>query len=223
MRLVTWNGYRGTVAERLARLSPLEASVIALQECRRPRSSTAGVVWRGGIENQGVATAGRGLMVTEIPLPPQFPATVLPVLVSAPAPFILVNVWTLPTPTFEEYAVKAASISVASLGAELPTVLIGDFNASPAIRYQRKSAAAMLRRLRDEFGLVSAYHAHHRVEAGSERDATLFHQWKPDGRFHVDYCFVPEKWIDRIQDVRVGSFDDWQDSDHRPLTVDLQL
>lgn len=223
MRLVTWNCDRGTVAERLTRLSSLEASVVALQECRRPESFAAGVVWRGTLEEQGVATIGRGLAATEIPLPGQFPATVLPVLVSGPVPFILVNVWTLPTPTYEEYALKAASISVASLGAELPTVLIGDFNASPAIRYQRKTAAEMMRRLRDEFGLVSAYHAHHQVEPGCERDATLFHRWKPDCRFHVDYCFVPETWIKSIQDVRVGSFDEWEDSDHRPLTIDLEL
>jgi endonuclease/exonuclease/phosphatase family metal-dependent hydrolase len=148
---------------------------------------------------------------------------VLPVLVSGPVPFILVNVWALPTPTYEEFALNAASLSFAGLGGALPVVMVGDFNASPAIAYQRRTAPQMLRRLRDEFGLVSAYHAHHQAEPGREPHPTLFHQWKQDCRFHIDYCFVPEDWAGRIRDVQVASADEWADSDHRPLIVDLDI
>ena len=27
--------------------------------------------------------------------------------------------------------------------------------------------------------------------------------------FHIDYCFVPEAWVDRLTGVEVGSFADW--------------
>ena len=39
--------------------------------------------------------------------------------------------------------------------------------------------------------------------------------------FHLDYCFVPEAWVDRLTGVEVGSFAAWPQSDHRPLTVDI--
>jgi endonuclease/exonuclease/phosphatase family metal-dependent hydrolase len=42
--------------------------------------------------------------------------------------------------------------------------------------------------------------------------------------FHLDYCFLPEPWANRITNVEVGLHSDWNDiSDHVPLIVDLAL
>jgi hypothetical protein len=45
---------------------------------------------------------------------------------------------------------------------------------------------------------------------------------RQDRPLHIDYCFVPDTWTHRIADVQVGTYDAWRDSDHRPLTVDLE-
>ena len=51
--------------------------------------------------------------------------------------------------------------------------------------------------------------------------ASHYWLWKEANPFHIDYCFVPEAWVDLLTVVEVGSFADWLQSDHRPLTVDI--
>ena len=51
--------------------------------------------------------------------------------------------------------------------------------------------------------------------------ASYYHHWNESAPFHLDYCFVPEEWVDRLTRVEVGSFAAWPQSDHRPLTVDI--
>lgn len=224
MRLISWNCYRGDILERTTRLATLQPDVIALQECRRPKTQVGGWFWRGELDQQGVAVVAGTTPVEPVPLPSGFPSTVLPVLILAPVPFVLVNVWTLPKNTYEEFALTAASMCASTVGDALPTVLIGDFNSSPAVAYQRKTSREMLRRLREEFGLVSAYHARHEVEFGDECDHTYFHRWKQDARFHIDYCFIPQTWVERIRTVDVGGYEEWKlESDHRPLIVDVDI
>lgn len=81
----------------------------------------------------------------------------------------------------------------------------------------------MFRVLRKEFGLVSAYHLRHGVEPGSEPHPTFYMNGKPDRPFHIDYCFIPERWAEKVKSVEVGSYSEWTDSDHRPVTVVLAL
>ena len=90
--------------------------------------------------------------------------------------------------------------------------------------------------MRDELGLVSAYHhglrgrrmariaavrrgdPRHPLPLDPRHPLFLFKESQP---FHLDYCFLPETWLDRLASVEVGSFADWPQSDHRPLTVEL--
>ncbi len=116
------------------------------------------------------------------------PPTALPVRVHAQVPFTLINLWTLPHPSSEAYALTA----LAACGPSYPTIVIGDFNSTPALASQRISYTRMVRHLRDEFGLVSADHAHHGVEHGRETHPTYFDRRQEGSQFHIDYCFVPE-------------------------------
>jgi hypothetical protein len=50
---------------------------------------------------------------------------------------------------------------------------MGDFNVSPQVKGQEQRASLMFRRMHDEFGLVSAYHAKHAVSPGREEHATF--------------------------------------------------
>jgi hypothetical protein len=105
---------------------------------------------------------------------------------------------------------------------EWPTVVLGDFNANASFKGNNWK---QLRELMDQLGLVSAYHSHFRDEPfGQEKRATHFHRGKEAARFHLDYCFVPEKWARHITRVEVGTFAKWHEfSDHAPMIVDLSL
>lgn len=71
-------------------------------------------------------------------------------------------------------------------------------------------------------GLVSAYHSHSGAVPGSEPVPThyfLTHQDKP---FHLDYCFIPTAWTQRLERVTIAPFDEFKTlSDHRPVTVSI--
>ena len=73
MWVTTWNCLCGNVSDRLSDLAPLHADLITLQECRRPASDSASVIWRGfdTLPHQGLAVviteAAWGLEFVEIP------------------------------------------------------------------------------------------------------------------------------------------------------------
>lgn len=220
MRVTTWNCYRGAdVAEYLALLEPLDAGLVALQECRRPDGDDASVIWRGvdAVQGTAVASTSDWLRIEPVEIP-SLHRTVVPVVVQAPQPFVFVGVWT--HPPYNEVAWDAMTACVDAADG-LPVVAAGDFNSSPGVRGQELTSARLLQRMRDEFGLVSAYH-HLTGEAhGEETRATYYHQWNASNPFHIDYCFVPDSWASRLSDVSVGSYADWPRSDHRPLTVEV--
>jgi exonuclease III len=69
-----------------------------------------------------------------------------------------------------------------------------------------------------DLGLVSAYHAFHHVDQGHETHATYHHLFKAGQSWHIDFCFVPASWVDRLAGVEVIDGDDWTiRSDHLPL------
>ena len=221
MRVTTWNCYRGAdVAEYLALLKPLRADLVTLQECRRPDGDDASVVWRGVDLNQGAAvvSTSAALRIEPIEIPSLHP-TVVPVVVQAPQPFVFVGVWT--HPPYNEVAWDAMTACVDAAADGLPVVAAGDFNSSPGVQGQERDSPEFLQRMRDDLGLVSAWHHLTGEVHGEETRATYYHQWKESSPFHIDYCFLPERWASRLTDVSVGSYADWPRSDHRPLTVEF--
>ncbi len=76
-------------------------------------------------------------------------------------------------------------------------------------------------RLEEEFGLVSAWHA---FKPGAPEPSTLYFRWKKEQGFHIDYCFIPKRWVPLIKDVSVPEFGGraWR-SDHRPMIVEIDV
>jgi hypothetical protein len=222
VRLTTWNCYRGTrIPDALTHLEGIGADLITLQECQRPVDEDPNVLWCGTDPNQGIAVVNRNaaLQMERLNLPNLHP-TILPVLVHGPTPFVFVAVWTHPP-----YAtVASAAMAACAAGSEgLPMVAAGDFNISPGVVGQERSAPEFLRKMREEVGLVSAYHAHFAVAPRQEAHPTYLHQWRQETPFHFDYVFVPDAWVERIRGVEVGGYSDWKQSDHRPLTVHVEM
>ncbi len=221
MRVTSWNCSRGADVDRfLALLAPLRADLVTLQECRRPDGESTSAIWRGTDPHQGVAVVSTqaALRLESINIPSLHP-TVVPVVVHAPQPFVFVGVWT--HPPYNAVAWEAMSACVAAADG-LSVVAAGDFNSSPGVKGQERASSQFLQRMRDELGLVSVYHNLSGEDPGVETRATYYHLRNESAPFHLDYCFVPEGWVDRLAGVEVGTFAAWNQSDHRPLTVDLK-
>jgi hypothetical protein len=220
MRLTTWNCSPGTDIDRcLAETESLRSDLLTLQQCRKPVSRQPPVIWRGGSAVQGIAMLSRRAALPLTPLViPYLHHNVVPVLVHAMQPFLLVGVWT--HGCYNEVARTALETCVAAV-VNLPIVVAGSFYSSPAPSGQSRSRALM-REMRDDFGLVSAYHSHR--GPGQEVDTPgAGHLWREDEPFHLTYCFVSEGLVGRVTGVEFGRAGAGTESHHRPLTVTLEV
>jgi hypothetical protein len=226
LRLVTWNCCCGPFAKKVPLLDRLLPDIAVLQECPRPAATSDQRLWFGDNPNKGLLVQAYGdYRLRELPTAPEVPNFVIPVAVSGPTEFNLLAAWTkLQAP----YRYVRAAVKAVDLYRELflaaPTVLMGDLNSNTiwdAEHPAHLNHSALVSQL-EELGLVSAYHHHYHEVHGRETRAT-FHLYRRESHpFHIDYCFIPQAWADRIAAVELGPFEAWrQFSDHRPLLVDL--
>ena len=188
------------------------------------------VIWQGiqAVSNGGVAVVSTNAKLRmEFVKIPSLHRTVVPVVVHAQEPFMFVGVWTHAEPSYAKVAWEAMFACAHEADKwKLPLVAAGDFNVWPGLKTPKaaRESSKFLQCIRDKFGLVSAYHHHpRRQKAGREKCFTHFHKREQCNPFHIDYCFVPEGWLSRLDGVRVGSFQAWkEESDHCPLTVKLK-
>ena len=107
----------------------------------------------------------------------------------------------------------------------LPTVICGDFN-SNAIwdsGRKRKHHTAVVGMLKQR-SLTSAYHAFFSEHHGKETRPTYYFWHRQARPFHVDYVFLPDRWIPAVKNVTVGTYEEWRPvSDHVPIIVDVSL
>ena len=149
------------------------------------------------------------------------PESSIAAVASGPLPCLVLGVWTHPP----DYRAEIDQLTNAfgDLIAQMPTVLLGDFNTGPKLGASYIKGGAIFGRLAN-LGLVSAYHAHHELEHGQERHATYFHRFKADDPWHIDYCLVSRSLLPRVREVHVGTDEPWaKRSDHRPLSVTLAV
>jgi exodeoxyribonuclease III len=112
---------------------------------------------------------------------------------------------------------------------ERPSLVAGDLNSNaiwdkPGWRINHAATVQVLEGL----GLVSGYHTVRGERHGGETIPTLY--WRDrtkDGpTYHIDYVFIPNRWIDKVKSLRVGTFEDWCGaglSDHVPLVLDIDV
>jgi hypothetical protein len=68
---------------------------------------------------------------------------------------------------------------------------------------------------------LDAYHAAPHRAPASDESPTHFWRWRADMGFHIDYCFVPESWLEGLTADVLGEPAGSRRSDHRPLVVDV--
>jgi exodeoxyribonuclease-3 len=235
MRLISWN-CNMALRRKADSLLACAPDIAVIQECARDDVEALGergtFVWVGENPKKGLGIIARGdyrvrrhrFYRAQIPV-------IAPVQVEGPLRFNLLAVWACHhKPHSYDNGLgplrRALRDYRSFLGAEA-AVVTGDFNNhvrwdKPGRLNNHQLAVDDLARLR----LASAYHAFHGAGQGGERHPTLY--WRDrreDGpTYHIDYCFIPAAWTERLVEVRIGSFAEWVGarlSDHVPLIIDI--
>jgi hypothetical protein len=207
-------------------LQKLGFDIAVVPESPEPERASESLLWFGDVPSRGLLVAASPAYQLRFVAIDDLPNYVVPIEVDGPERFLLIAVWAMPNVREDRYVrgVFRAVDRCASLIAAQPTILLGDFNSNTRwdSTFPRKANhTALVTRLR-ELGCVSAYHEFHREEHGAESRPTYFQYNHSDKPYHLDYCFVPQSWTDRIRRVAVGSHDQWHAwSDHRPLIVEV--
>ncbi|MGZ3881766.1 MAG: hypothetical protein ACXVBF_10530, partial [Flavisolibacter sp.] len=104
-------------------------------------------------------------------------------------------------------------------------ILAGDFNSNTIWdrKHREGNHSALVKKL-SEKGIENVYHLFYKQVQGKELHPTFFtyrHKNKP---YHLDYCFASRYFIERLENVEVGSYEQWTAySDHKPLTVSFRM
>ena len=248
MRLVVWNANMAVHRKLDTVLERLQPDVLVLCECADEATLSGkypgaapwtSMAWAGKVPNPpknpdkglAVMTFGDYRIAAQRPVTPVMEWVVLADIVG-PVAFSLIAVWAMNHRASNIKAFPqsnpqpAAALNTYWAEGSVPTVLAGDFNHNvswdPGMAYAKQHARTLDAAKRA--GLVSAYHQHTGQAQGGETAPTLY--WRGAGAktFHIDYAFIPDEWVPRLQSVSVGSQQDWIDSgmsDHVPLVVDL--
>jgi endonuclease/exonuclease/phosphatase family metal-dependent hydrolase len=227
VRIVTWNCCRGRFEVKAPLLDRLHPDVAVIQEVARPVDAPSSL-WYGSNPKQGLAVvAYNGYRLHPLPTRRGVQRHIVPIQVDGPHRFMLLAVWSQRN---HRYPYVQGVIRAVELYRELiqaqPAVIVGDFNSNSIWDRRREGSRdhGALVRLLAELSLVSAYHTFHREAHGAETCATYFFQWKEDARYHIDYCFLPAVWADRLTAVEIGGFSEWATlSDHRPVLIDTAV
>ena len=207
-------------------LEALGPDISVVQEIARPSTESDQCLWFGDNPRQGIAITTSGeYRVERLPTARNVPKFVFPVLITGPVTFSLLAVW---AKTGQKHSYVEAVVQAAKLYRSLiesgPTVLIGDLNSNAnwdRAHPKDRNHSALIKLL-SKLGLVSAYHTHFNEEHGAESAPTYYFLWKHSRPYHMDYCFLPERWANQITKVEVSPYEGWERlSDHRPVIVDV--
>jgi exonuclease III len=208
-------------------LAPLNPDIAIIQEAPRPKDKdTPHRLWFGGASRVGIAVLARnGYTVARASRGTADTDPVRAVRVGGPVDFNLIAIWARADTKYIR-GVYDRMQSHVRFARKRPTVLAGDLNSNTIWDRPRvpMNHSRFVSWMRDELGLVSAYHEHYGEPHGKESRPTYYFQWSEAKPFHIDYCFVPQAWRPLVRSVEVGGYAEWSVlSDHRPVTVDVAV
>jgi endonuclease/exonuclease/phosphatase family metal-dependent hydrolase len=233
MRFVTWN-CQGAFRKKYPLIASLSPDLAVIQECESPER----LKWKEG--NPPTCTLWFGEKPTkglgifswtdlEISSLGDYDASIrycVPLEIQRPIPFRLVAVWAMDHRD-RKLSYSAQVFSAVGLYREFisggDTLFMGDFNSSKrSTPKSRLGNHTTLTTQLDDLWMVSAYHHFFHEKQAKETRGTYFRGRKSDKPAHIDYAYVPVRWLRRLRDVQVGDPAFWlAHSDHCPLIVDF--
>ena len=225
---------------KIGALSAPAPDVAIVQECadlatlarKAPAFGCTDALWAGDNPNRGLGVFSFGPYRLEHAATADTAITyAIPARVTGPRTFNLVALWSHYGRTPIRVAAPGPTLLALQVYADFlrdhPAIIAGDLNNH--VRWDRPRKAgnhANTVAATAALGLISAYHAFHRLPQGAERHPTLY--WRDRTRtgptFHIDYAFVPKTAVGLLRRVAVGSYAKWIAqglSDHAPLIIDF--
>jgi endonuclease/exonuclease/phosphatase family metal-dependent hydrolase len=228
LRLIAWNCHHGTLSTRLSELAEYSPDIVFLQECAPAETlpPPAQIFARRVGPRKAVALGSlhANYHLAKLASRAHSGRAVVAAAVTGSVSFTALGIWSQ-GPRYADDVMRTLHAYAGVLRSG-PAVVMGDLNSGTNLNKEQlpgRGHSRIVGMLAD-FGLVSAYHAFHHVEHGHETHATYRHQYNATRPWHIDFCFVPARWVEHLVAVDVIDGKDWAlRSDHLPLTVDLRL
>ncbi len=237
MRIATWN-CNMVFRKKAPHILAHRPDILIVPECENPEKlkfheSTPlpdDMLWHGDNPHKGLGVFSYGYHRFEL-LDCHEPTfkNILPIRVTGGKfDFLLFAVWAN-NPTDKEGAyVTQIWKALKHYEKLLPgneSVWIGDFNSNTIWDKPRREGnhSALVKKL-ENHGICSSYHKFHGELQGKETQPTLYMYRHKDKPYHIDYCFASAAFTEKLENVAVGTYDDWKmHSDHKPLFVDFAI
>ena len=154
---------------------------------------------------------------------------VIPIKVSGRMHFNLLAIWAMDDKEdFGRNYIGQVWLAVNQYEALLDNsvLIVGDFNWNTIWDHSSRDLYGNLTQTVEFLtskGVISLYHSFFREEFGQETCPTLYmYRWsnKP---YHVDYLFASMDFVNRLQSVEIGVYEDWKRlSDHMPVIATFE-
>lgn len=235
MRIVVWN-CRMALAKKREQLFGLCPDIAVIPECSRDsmlacKADGYDTRWWGDNKHKGLGVvAAKPWTLENCGRNGHQPSQKLiaPIRVRGPHDFLLLAVWACPVGGVREinYVGQTYEAIVRHprwFAPGMPTLLCGDFNSNIVFDPGRKRRIhASVVKLLSERNIVSVYHSFFGEAHGTETRPTYYFWHRQERCFHIEYIFLPHRWMDQIVDVTVGDYKRWRPlSDHVPVCVEI--
>jgi hypothetical protein len=232
MRLIVWNCHQG-LDKKIELIAGLRPDIAIIPECAKPQNpklatmltkfEIAKSAWIGNNQHKGLGLFVFSNSIKTGPVETRGGKFSMRIDLNIGEEISLIAMWTQ-GPGYVEEA-HATVEAYKELFKEKSVIFAGDLNSNKIWDSSRTlNHSALVKRLREEFSLHSVYHHHFAEEQGKESRPTLCFTYNEKKPYHIDYIFIPEKWLSKIKAVELGEFRNWKHlSDHCPLIVDIDL
>lgn len=229
LKVVSWN-CADSFPNKARRLLDLAAHIAIVPEVRAKHAQALGnsfdTIWEGEGDNRGLLVAARKPWRLEVVSRASARHGLLLRATQDGRAISILGIWAMPR---EGSYVRAVIEGLDELLPRIDTddvIVAGDFNASPVLdRADSKQPKfdQITGRLHGQ-GLESLWHTNTGQDFGSEDTPTLYHLWKRERPFHIDFVFASRNLAGRLKSMTIGSFEDWctRDSDHAPLVAEFR-
>jgi len=235
MKIATWNCHMA-FRKKAGLIQAHNLDILIVQECEHPGklvfnpgvNQPTDIVWHGANRNKGLAVISySGYKLTLLDIHNPEIKTILPVLITKQSKeYFLLAIWAFnamdPSYKYVGQIWKALDYYHELLKRE-NVIIAGDFNSNVFWdKLKRRITHSMLVTRMTEMRIHSCYHFYNNIEQGKEIHPTYYmyrHKNKP---YHIDYLFVSENLQSQVEEVSVGSAEEWLPiSDHCPLIITL--
>ena len=237
MKIIAWN-CQGAFRKKNETIVSLKPDILVVPECENEEKLQFGIltpksndfIWYGDNPNKGMGIFSYSNYKLELleEHNPYFKYIVPIRVTNSEKSFVLVAVWTVPNIDNNDAKyigqLFLAIEHYSQIFANEDIIMIGDFNSNATLDKNNKVGTYLdvVQRL-TEMKISSLYHEKTKQSQGEEKSPTFFLQRNKSKPFHIDYCFVSEKFLENDFTFTIGNVDDWiHISDHLPLIVDVE-